>query len=57
MIEELLEHIGVEDLQPRDTEIGGRCPAHEKRTGERESRPDHFFVNRSTGLFHCFSCE
>jgi DNA primase len=57
MIEELLEHIGIEDLQPGDTEIGGRCPLHEKRTGERERRPRHFFVNRSTGAFHCFSCD
>lgn len=57
MIEELLEHIGVEDLQPRDIEIGGRCPKHEERTGERERHPRHFFVNRRSGVFHCFSCE
>lgn len=57
MIEDLLEQIGVEDLQPRENEIGGRCPLHEKRTGERELHPRHFFVNRSTGAFHCFSCE
>jgi DNA primase len=57
MIEDLLEHIGVEDLQPRDIEIGARCPKHEERTGERERHPRHFFVNRSTGMFHCFSCE
>jgi DNA primase len=57
MIEDLLDHIGVEDLRPGDSEIGGRCPKHEERTGERERRPDHFFVNRTTGLFHCFSCE
>jgi DNA primase len=56
MIEDLLEHIGIEDLQSRDIEIGGRCPLHEKRTGEREHRPRHFSVNRRTGMFHCFSC-
>jgi DNA primase len=57
VIEDLLEHIGVEDLQPRDNEIGARCPMHEQRTGELERTPRHFFVNRSTGAFHCFSCE
>jgi DNA primase len=57
VIEDLLEHIGIEELQPRDNEVGGRCPMHEKRTGERELHPRHFFVNRSTGAFHCFSCE
>ena len=57
MIEDLLEHIGIEDLQPRGTEIGARCPMHEKRTGERERNPRHFFINRRTGIFHCFSCE
>jgi len=57
MIEDLLEHIGVEDIRPGDTEIGGRCPMHEERTGERERKPRHFSVNRTTGVFHCFSCE
>jgi DNA primase len=57
MIEDLLEHIGIEDVSPRDNEIGARCPLHEKRTGEREHRPDHWSINRGTGLFHCFSCE
>jgi DNA primase len=57
MIEDLLEHIGLEDLQPKEVEIGARCPLHERRTGEREHRPRHFFVNRRTGMYHCFSCD
>ena len=57
MIEDLLQHIGVEDLQPRDIEIGGRCPAHEQRTGERERNPRHWSINRRTGEHYCFSCE
>jgi DNA primase len=57
MIEDLLAHIGVEDVRPGDVEIAGRCPMHEKRTGEREQRPRHWSINRETGVFHCFSCD
>ena len=57
MIEDLLEHIGVEDIRSLGVEVRGRCPMHEKRTGEREHRPDHWSINRRTGAHHCFSCE
>jgi len=57
MIEDLLEHIGIEDIRPLGEEIQGRCPLHEKRTGERERRPDHWSINRRSGSHHCFSCE
>lgn len=57
MIEDLLDAIGVEDIQPHENEVGGRCPMHEQRTGERENRPDHWSVNRRSGAHHCFSCE
>jgi DNA primase len=56
MIEDLLDEIGVEDIQPKDNEVGARCPQHEQRTGEREHHPRHWFINRSTGQHHCFSC-
>ena len=52
----LLFDIGVEDLDPRDDEIHGRCPQHEERTGARELRPRHWSVNRVTGAMYCFSC-
>lgn len=57
MIEDLLEHIGVEDIQPMGDEIQARCPLHERRTGERERHPDHWSINRRSGAHHCFSCE
>lgn len=57
MIEDLLEHIGVEDIRSHDDEVQARCPMHEKRTGERERRPDHWSINRYSGAHHCFSCE
>jgi len=57
LIEDLLEHIGVEDIRSLGVEVRGRCPMHEKRTGEREHRPDHWSINRRTGAHHCFSCE
>jgi hypothetical protein len=57
VIEDLLEHIGIEDLRPLGDEVQGRCPLHEKRTGEREGRPDHWSINRVSGAHHCFSCE
>ena len=57
MIEDLLEHIGVEDIRSLGVEVQGRCPMHEKRTGERERRPDHWSINRHSGAHHCFSCE
>jgi DNA primase len=57
VIEDLLDHIGIEDIRPLGEEIQARCPLHEKRTGEREHRPDHWSINRTTGLSHCFSCE
>lgn len=56
MIEDLLEDIGVEDLRSMHDEIGGRCPMHEQRTGERENHPNHWSLNRGTGVHHCFSC-
>lgn len=57
MIEDLLEEIGVEDIRSLGAEVQGRCPMHEKRTGERERRPDHWSINRHSGAHHCFSCE
>jgi DNA primase len=57
MIEDLLEHIGVEDIRSLGEEVQARCPMHEKRTGERERRPDHWSINRYSGAHHCFSCE
>lgn len=56
MIEDLLADIGVEDLRPMYDEIGGRCPMHEQRTGERENHPNHWSLNQATGVHHCFSC-
>lgn len=56
MIEDLLEHIGVEDIHPHESEVTARCPRHEERTGQREHHPRHWSVNRSTGRHHCFSC-
>ena len=57
MIEDLLDALGVEDIRPMGVEVQGRCPGHEKRTGERERRPDHWSINRISGAHHCFSCE
>ena len=57
MIEDLLQHLLIEDIRPLGMEIQGRCPLHEKRTGERERRPDHWSINRRSGSHHCFSCE
>jgi DNA primase len=57
VIEDLLEHIGIEDLRVMHDEIAGRCPMHEQRTGERENHPRHWSINRTTGVHHCFSCE
>jgi hypothetical protein len=57
VIEELLEHIGVEDIRTLGAEVQARCPMHEKRTGELERRPDHWSINRHSGAHHCFSCE
>jgi DNA primase len=57
VIEDLLEHIGVEDIRSLGEEVQARCPLHEKRTGERERRPDHWSINRNSGAHHCFSCE
>ena len=57
MIEDLLEHLGIEDIRPLGVEVQARCPMHEKRTGERERRPDHWSINRVSGAHHCFSCE
>jgi DNA primase len=57
MLEDLLHYIGIEDIRPLGDEIQGRCPAHEKRTGEREGKTDHWSISRRTGLHYCFSCE
>jgi DNA primase len=57
MLEDLLLYIGIEDIRPLGDEIQGRCPAHEKRTGERENKPVHWSISRRTGLHYCFSCE
>jgi DNA primase len=57
VIEDLLEDIGVEDIRSLGEEVQARCPMHEKRTGERERRPDHWSINRHSGAHHCFSCE
>ena len=57
MIEDLLDAIGVEDIRPLGEEVQARCPLHEKRTGQREHRPDHWSINRISGAHHCFSCE
>jgi DNA primase len=57
MLEELLDHIGVEDIRPLGEEIQARCPLHEVRTGQRERHPRHWSINRRTGAHHCFSCE
>jgi hypothetical protein len=54
----LLDTIGIE--RTRDTggnEVAAWCPRHEQLTGQRERRPDHWSINRHTGLHHCFSCE
>jgi hypothetical protein len=56
MLEDLLYHIGVEDIRPAGSEVRGRCPKHEERTGRREQYPRHWSVNRVTGQHHCFSC-
>lgn len=56
MIEDLLVAIGVEDVRSGTDEVGGRCPRHEARTGQREHKPDNWSVNRMTGMHHCFSC-
>src|SRR5215831_7994820 len=56
-MEELLEHLGLEDIRPLGNEIQARCPMHEERTGQRERRPDHWSINRISGAHHCFSCE
>lgn len=52
-----MDALGVEDIRPLGMEIQARCPMHEKRTGERERRPDHWSINRVSGAHHCFSCE
>ncbi len=52
----LLEFLKLEDVSDHGAEIGARCPMHEKRTGIRENRPDHWFLNKATGKHHCFSC-
>lgn len=57
MLEDLLLYIGVENIRPQGDEVLGRCPAHERRTGARETRTDHWSVNRLTGVHFCFSCE
>jgi DNA primase len=57
VIEDLLEHIGVEDIRSLGEEVQARCPMHEARTGELERRPDHWSINRHSGAHHCFSCE
>jgi DNA primase len=56
MLEDLLHHIGVEDIRTTGNEVRGRCPRHEERTGRREQNPRHWSVNRITGRHHCFSC-
>jgi DNA primase len=57
MLEDLLYQIGILDLHSMGDEIQGRCPEHERRTGQREQRPRHWSINRRTGQHHCFSCE
>jgi DNA primase len=57
LIEDLLEHLGIEDIRSLGDEVQARCPMHEQRTGEREYRPDHWSINRHSGAHHCFSCE
>jgi len=57
VIEDLLDHIGIEDIRTLGAEVQARCFMHEARTGERERRPDHWSINRHSGKFHCFSCE
>jgi DNA primase len=53
----LLASLGIEDVRDRGSkEISARCPAHEQRSGEREHRPDHWSINRHTGLHRCWSC-
>jgi len=56
VIEDLLAYLKIENMRGTGSEIQGRCPLHEKRTGTRELRPDNWSINRNTGRFHCFSC-
>lgn len=39
-----------------DDEVWALCPAHEKRTGRKDSKPTNFSVNRDTGMASCFAC-
>lgn len=52
----LLDYLNLQDMTFTENEIGARCPMHLKRTGALENRPVHWFINRVTGLHHCFSC-
>ena len=49
--------IPLEDIVDRGNEIGARCPMHERRTGEREQRPNHWSINKESLKFWCFSCK
>ena len=53
MIEDLLEHIGIEDIRSLGAEVQARCPLHEKRTGEADPDwPDwyaEYMVREQTG--------
>lgn len=47
--------LGIELLGGDEYEVKGRCPRHVERTG-REDRNPSWSVNRSSGLFGCWSC-
>lgn len=52
---DVLSGLGVDIHRVSGDEINGRCPVHYKVKG-RESSRNSWYMNASTGLWHCFTC-
>lgn len=53
--ESALRELGIEIVGGDEYEIKGRCPMHLERTGKEDRHPS-WSVNRSSGLWGCWSC-
>lgn len=54
-IEETLEALGIDVTGHQGAELQALCPAHEKRTGRKDTNPS-WYVNTDSGAHICFSC-
>lgn len=54
-MERVLERLGIEPVNTRNSEILALCPGHKEITGKEDRHPS-WWINAETGAHICFSC-